>query len=98
MHKTYQHKLLKDGEIRLVDLFTLHDQLVVNIRHIQLKDAEDNFQALSYVWGGPLNKFSLLCADGGLLLEIVNLRDALPGGLGASGSGPFSANPFSPSR
>jgi len=64
-------ELLPDGAIGIVG-----SQVHCRLRTERLSDSEDNYTAISYVWGDPDNRVPIVC-DGKIVEITVNLADAL---------------------
>jgi hypothetical protein len=60
--KIYPGKL-KDDFIRLLQLEPGNgpDIIICSLRDISLKEAEDKYEAISYVWGDPDNQAGIVC-------------------------------------
>ncbi|KAH7303924.1 heterokaryon incompatibility protein-domain-containing protein [Stachybotrys elegans] len=69
---------LTDGFIRLLELEpgNAEDPLVFNLGHASLVEAEDTYEAISYVWGDPTDLHPILC-DGFEHRITVSLASAL---------------------
>ncbi|KAK8129087.1 hypothetical protein PG984_010195 [Apiospora sp. TS-2023a] len=80
MAQTYHHKpLASKRRIRVLDLLPARKRdapVRCRIRQIRLKDARDQYEALSYVWGAKEGSVPIDC-EGRQLLVTPNCHDAL---------------------
>ncbi|KAF3007237.1 hypothetical protein E8E14_008984 [Neopestalotiopsis sp. 37M] len=82
---TFQHaRLTTKTSIRVIDLQPARAKdhpLELHIRQIELGEATDTYEALSYVWGSPTGSLPVLCLDdhenGGKLRVTPNCHNAL---------------------
>jgi hypothetical protein len=75
----YQYQSISvDGDIRVIELKpgNRHDPVVCELKTMRLIDAEDNYEAISYVWGSQTDQLDILC-HGSNLSVTRNLHDAL---------------------
>ncbi|KAK1757849.1 heterokaryon incompatibility protein-domain-containing protein [Echria macrotheca] len=75
----YEYQLLpRDQSIRVIELLPGEPdaEIVCFLHHTDLEDAEDTYDAISYVWGDPNDRIEIKC-DGGSMHITANLASAL---------------------